>query len=140
LDVNNDLPITTLGIIKINLRINNNFYHDTIFHVVHDKFPKVVSGILGTSFFINIDVTLNLNKGEMIIITEKNKVNVICFPLISNNIVPIKFKDEQLNNNDIIIEKNNITDTLWVGITFSTCTIIWYTRTSRTLSTFLRIV
>jgi len=110
-----ETPIITLGIIKINLQINDNSYFDTIFHVVDDKFPIVVSGILGTPFFINNDMTLNLKKGEMII-------NVICIPPRSNNVVPIKFYDDKLNNNDIIIDRKNISDTLWLGTTLSMCT------------------
>jgi len=115
-----ETPIATLGIIKINLRINDNFYYDTIFHVVQDKFPIVVSGILGT-FFIHNYVTLNLKKGEMVLNAEHNKRNVICIPPRSNNVVPIQLDDEKLNNNDIIINRKNLSDTLWIGTTLSTC-------------------
>jgi len=78
-----------LGIIKINLTINSNNYYDTVFHVVHDKFPGSMSGILSILFFSKNDVTLNLKKGEMIIDETQNKENLISIPPRSNNIPTI---------------------------------------------------
>lgn len=69
----NENAIKTLGIIKINLTINSNNYYDTVFHVVHDKLPGSMSGILGIPFFSKNDVTLNLKNSEIIIDRTQNK-------------------------------------------------------------------
>ncbi|CAI6376049.1 unnamed protein product [Macrosiphum euphorbiae] len=70
----NENSIKTLFIIKINLTIDKNNYYDTIFHVVNDKFPGSMTGILSIPFFSNNDVTLNLRKGEMIIDRQQKKI------------------------------------------------------------------
>ncbi|KAE9521972.1 hypothetical protein AGLY_017631, partial [Aphis glycines] len=96
----NENSIKTLGIIKINLIIDKNNYFDTVFHVVDDKFPGSMTGILGIPFFSDNDVTLNLRKGEMIIDRQQNKENMISLPPRSNNVLTISVSNENINNGD----------------------------------------
>jgi len=116
-----ETPIKTLGTINITLTITEHDYKTT-FQVVSDKFPTTMSGILGIPFFRDNDVTLNLKKGEMIMKTDiDNKYNKISIPPRSNNVLQIPLHKENANNKEIIIDKQNITDNVWIGNSISTC-------------------
>lgn len=118
----NENSIKTLGIIKINLIIDKNNYFDTVFHVVDDKFPGSMTGILGIPFFSDNDVTLNLRKGEMIIDRQQNKENMISLPPRSNNVLTISVANENINNGDsVVINKQNLSKSIWLGNTISLC-------------------
>lgn len=116
----NETPISTLGTIEINLKINDQAY-ETQFHVVRDNFLSNMSGILGIPFLKNYDVTLNIKQGKMTINSMENKeINIIHIPPRSNNIFSISVGTE-LTNNTLIVEKKKLTNKLWIGNTLTNC-------------------
>jgi len=81
-----------------------------------------MTGILGIPFFNNSDVALNLGKGEMII-NMQNKENLISLPPRLSNILNISISSEDINNGDeIVVNKENVSNSVWLGNTISICT------------------